>query len=108
MTATITFDAFRDSLSGAEPPDVAPALRALWWDGRGEWDRAHAGAQAKGGGADADRVHAYLHRKEGDLANARYWYNRVGRAMPAGSLEEEWAELVRGLLGAPGERGQGL
>jgi hypothetical protein len=101
MTATMTFEAFRASLRDAEPPEVAPALRALWWDAKGEWDHAHGAAQEKGGGADADRVHAYLHRKEGDLANARYWYNRVGAAMPSGSLEEEWAELARSLLGPP-------
>jgi hypothetical protein len=102
MTAQMTFDAFRDSLRGTEPPELGPALRALWWDGKGDWDRAHDAAQEAGGGTDADRVHAYLHRKEGDLANARYWYSRVRSAMPAGSLDEEWSELVRGLLDRPG------
>ena len=43
-------------------------------------------------------VHAYLHRKEGDLANAGYWYARAGRSMPAGTLAAEWRDLVGELL----------
>lgn len=62
-------------------------------------DRAHDAAQ-EDGGREYSRVHAYLHRKEGDLSNAGYWYSRAGEAMPSGSLEEEWAELVQRLLAA--------
>jgi len=43
-------------------------------------------------------VHAYLHRKEGDLSNAGYWYARAGRAMPVGTLEAEWRALAEELL----------
>jgi hypothetical protein len=96
----MTVAAFRASLSGTEPPKLNAALRALWWDGKGDWDRAHEAAQ-EGAGPDGDWVHAYLHRKEGDLSNARYWYSRVGRTMPAGSLDEEWMDLVQSLLGRP-------
>ena len=43
-------------------------------------------------------VHAYLHRREGDLANAGYWYRRAGRDPGQGELEQEWAEIARALL----------
>jgi hypothetical protein len=54
-------------------PDWDEALQALWWDARGEWERAHALAQINEGDPRSAWVHAYLHRKEGDLSNAAYW-----------------------------------
>ncbi len=91
-------DIFRRSLKDPAPPaGMAPPLRALWWDARGDWARAHEAAQAEDGPAGA-WVHAYLHRKEGDLANARYWY-RAARQPPAeGPLEEEHAAILAALL----------
>jgi hypothetical protein len=68
-----------------------PALAALWWQARGDWARAHEAAQADEG-ADAAWVHALLHREEGDLGNADYWYRRAGKRRPAGALREEWEE----------------
>jgi hypothetical protein len=89
--------AFRASLAGADPPQgLAPAAQALWWDGRGDWERAHACVQAAQD-REAAWVHAYLHRKEGDLGNAGYWYRSARRPVAAGSLEEEWEALVRAL-----------
>lgn len=82
------------------PPDGASgAVRALWRDARGDWDGAHAEAQADTG-RDGSWVHAYLHRKEGDVGNAGYWYSRAGRKPPPPSvtLEAEWAEIARELL----------
>ena len=70
---------------------------ALWYDGAGDWDKAHAVAQDING-PDGVHIHAYLHRKEGDQWNAQYWYNRAGRTMPDVSLEQEWAQLVREYL----------
>jgi hypothetical protein len=68
---------FRASLTHSSPPlNLSPALRALWLEARGDWDGAHDSAQADEGGA-GDWVHAYLHRKEGDLGNAAYWYRRA-------------------------------
>lgn len=96
MSTEFTIASFRDT--DTEPPELGPALRALWWDGKGDWNRAHAAAQ-EGDGEDCAWVHAYLHRKEGDLPNARYWYSRAGKPAPAGSLDEEWANLVGSLLG---------
>ncbi len=66
----MTPEAFRASLSEpAPPPGLSLALQALWWDARGDWDRAHDCAQ-EGEDAASSAVHAYLHRREGDLGNA--------------------------------------
>ena len=89
---------FRDTLKADEPPRrLGALLSALWHDGRGNWARAHEIVQGEKG-KTAARVHAYLHRKEGDLANADYWYNRAGAERPGGRLEAEWEELVRQFL----------
>jgi hypothetical protein len=94
----MTVDEFERSTAGAMPPDgLTPALTALWHDARDDWNRAHTVAQ------DIDDetgawVHAYLHRKEGDLGNAGYWYRRAGRPPASGDLTEEWRQIVRALL----------
>lgn len=74
-----------------------PILAALWWDGKGNWNKAHDQVDHLPG-KDAARVHAYLHRKEGDLWNADYWYRQAGIARPNQSLEQEWESLVRYFL----------
>lgn len=71
-------------------------LQALWWDAKGNWDRAHRLVQNEET-QEAARVHAYLHRKEGDEWNAGYWYRRSGESFFRGSLEEEWEFLVKRL-----------
>jgi hypothetical protein len=95
----MTPDALRHSTrtEAEPPPGLSGPLRALWWDARGDWDRAHAAAQ-DGEDADSAWVHAYLHRKEGDLANADYWYRRAGRNRPAETLEAEWAAIAATFL----------
>lgn len=93
-------DAFRTSLTEAAPPQgLSLPVQALWWDAKGDWDKAHECAQADPGQVSS-AVHAYLHRKEPDLANAQYWYNRAGRSPASGSLESEWDALARELLPA--------
>jgi len=89
---------FRESLAGAKPPaGLGAPLAALWHAGRGDWDRAHRIAMdAKG--RDGAWVHAYLHRQEGDLDNARYWYRKAHRPEATGTPEEEWAAIVATLL----------
>ena len=74
-------------------------MQALWHDARGDWEGAHGCAQDDHSAAGS-WVHAYLHRKEGDLGNAGYWYSRAGRKMPAAAvtLDAEWADLARVLL----------
>jgi hypothetical protein len=92
--------AFRASLAAAAPPATASLpLQALWWDAKDDWNRAHECAQADPGTAAA-LVHAYLHRKEPDPANARYWYNRAGRQPATVGLEQEWEALAAELLAA--------
>jgi hypothetical protein len=94
----VTLDDFRSSLAAAAPPGSLPlALRGLWWDAKGDWAQAHECAQEQDDEAGA-WVHAYLHRKEGDLGNAGYWYRRARKAMPEGTLEAEWAAIARALL----------
>ena len=92
---------FKHSLSSDAPPDnLSLALSALWWDARGDWEKAHECAQAQDDAAGA-WVHAYLHRKEGDASNAGYWYQRAGRRPTAEPLEQEWETIARTLLGQP-------
>ena len=94
-----TIDAFRSSLSAAAPPaEVGPALQALWWAAKGDWDNAHKVCQNHEDSADVNWVHAYLHRQEGDLRNAGGWYKRAGKEMPTGELEEEWTGLAAEFL----------
>lgn len=82
----------------ADPAALGAPLRALWHDIRGDWDRAHDVCQ-QARSRDGDWVHAYLHRKEGDLGNAGYWYARAGRAMPpeSVSLDEERGLIIEAL-----------
>ncbi|HTV21476.1 MAG TPA: hypothetical protein VMG12_22465 [Polyangiaceae bacterium] len=93
------FDTFKASLGGAAPPSgIAVLLRALWFDANGDWDEAHRIAQDVET-SDGARVHAYLHRKEGDLPNARYWYRSAGVAVESGGLDREWEKLARDFAG---------
>jgi len=48
--------------------------------------------------ADAAWVHAYLHRVEGDLGNAGYWYRRAGRPAADDAVEAEWERIAFTLL----------
>jgi hypothetical protein len=88
-------DEFINSLGlSSPPPTVSPLLQALWFDAKGDWEAAHDIAQSKEGTRDYDRLHAYLHRVEGDTWNANYWYRRAGATMPESTLKEEWRSLV--------------
>ena len=95
----MTLDAFLESLSTAEPPALPPPLRALWFDAKGDWNAAHKCVDDKSDPGSM-WVHAYLHRKEGDLSNAAYWYRRAGREPCSGALDQEWREIAEALLGA--------
>jgi hypothetical protein len=93
--------AFRASVETAAPSDhLSQALQALWYDAKGDWQTAHEHAQAQDDTVGA-WVHAYLHRREGDLANADYWYRRAGRPTATESLEAEWETIATALLGLP-------
>ena len=95
----MTVETFRRTLSDAAPPGgLNLAQQALWWAGKGDWDRAHECVQQREGDPACDGVHAYLHRVEGDLANAGYWYRRAGRPVATTSLQDEWNALTEELL----------
>jgi hypothetical protein len=88
-------DDFRNA--PAEPRHLPAALRALWHAARGDWDEAHRIAQDVEDEAGA-WVHAHLHRQEGDLSNAAYWYRRARQPIPSDSLALEWERIARTLL----------
>jgi hypothetical protein len=90
-------DDFKTSLAEQQPHAGFPApLAALWWDAKGDWTRAHALVDELET-VDGMAVHAYLHRKEGNAANADYWYARAGRGFHRPALEAEWVALVEGI-----------
>ena len=94
----MTMAEFKASMKQAKPlASLAPALAALWWAGKKEWDKAHRIVMNEGG-KDCAWVHAYLHRRDGDLDNARYWYRQAGRSVATGSLAEEWTKIAAALL----------
>jgi hypothetical protein len=94
----MTLEQFTASLAQNTPPSqLTPVLRALWHDARGDWNEAHRLAQ-DADDRDGAWVHAYLHRKEGDLGNAGYWYRRAGQAPASDSLHDEWTRITAALL----------
>ena len=89
-----------DAGAEARPPaELSPALAALWHLARDEWDAAHHAAQSDRS-RDGSWVHAHLHRVEGDLANAGYWYRRADRPASEAGLDAEWEEIAAALLAA--------
>jgi len=94
-------DSFVGSLDrNAPPPAATPMLRAVWHGLRGDWNAAHELAQAQDD-AEGAWVHAWLHRIEGDLGNADYWYRRAGRPSRRGDTREEGLEIARALMRSP-------
>jgi hypothetical protein len=92
------FQLFKKSLDNNEPPGGASIyLKALWYDAKQQWEKAHKLIQDIDD-RNAAWIHAYLHRKEGDISNADYWYRRAGKTRPAGSLGKEWEEIVTALI----------
>jgi len=90
--------AFQASVKAEAPPkQVGPALKALWHAAKGDWETAHNLVQSDKTEAAA-WVHAYLHRVEGDLENARYWYDNAGRPEATESLQKEWCQIAEALL----------
>jgi hypothetical protein len=89
---------FKNSLANTKPPaGLSAALAGLWWAAKDDWDRAHE-LVMDDDGADCAWVHAYLHRVEGDLDNARYWYHRARQKPAEGELAAEWATIAATLL----------
>lgn len=89
---------FKCSLSKSKPPSgFSTALTGLWWAGKDDWDKAHK-LVMDNDGPDCAWVHAYLHRVEGDLDNARYWYGQARRSPATGDLADEWTAIAAALL----------
>jgi hypothetical protein len=96
----MTLCEFKRALSRSTPPaGFSAALSALWWAGKDNWDKAHA-IVMDDGGEDCAWVHAYLHRVEGDLGNARYWYRQAHRPESKAAIAAEWDAMVTALLEA--------
>ena len=95
----MTLTEFRKSLSLENPPTgLSLALGGLWWDAKDNWTKAHESAQQDEGPAGS-WVHAYLHRKQGDVSNAAYWYGRAKVPPSQSSFKNEWEEIATSLLG---------
>jgi hypothetical protein len=85
---------FKNSLRETEPSEELSVYgKALWWAGKGNWNKAHDLIQNLVD-KPASNIHAYLHRYEGDISNAHYWYSKANLKMPDQSLENEWEALV--------------
>jgi hypothetical protein len=96
--ASLALDSFETSTADPTPPaGLGRPLEALWHERKGDWHRAHELAQAEDG-PDGAWVHTYLHRIEGDLGNAAYWYRRAGRPVCDQPLPDEWRSIARALL----------
>lgn len=94
----MTLDEFKEQVSSDTPPtELSPALHALWLEAKGSWEGAHELVQRENDPASA-WVHAYLHRKEGDLSNASYWYARAQQKICKDSIDREWESIARALL----------
>ena len=93
----IDLQAFKASLEQESPPELPIPLLALWHEAKGDWNRAHELVQ-NDPTRESAWVHAYLHRKEGDLGNARYWYSRANRSPADGSFEAEWEQIAQAML----------
>jgi len=81
------------------PEELSPCLKALFWGRKGGWEASHDIANV----IDTPLgswIHAWLHRVEGDLSNASYWYRLAGRPDATGELENEWEELAEAALAA--------
>ncbi len=97
----MTLDNFKATLAQSNPPaGLTVPLLALWLDGKDDWDGSHDALQGQPDGNGSAWVHAYLHRKEGDPANAGYWYRRAAQPESTATLAEEWDAIATALLAA--------
>lgn len=93
------YEEFLNTVNAENHPskELSVQLRSLWYDKKGDWQSAHDLIDHLEDQSSA-HVHAYLHRVEGDIRNARYWYNRAEEPFFEGSLLEEWETLVKYFL----------
>lgn len=94
----MNYEEFIASLKKPLPPaEINDYLKSLWFEKNGSWEKSHNIAQDIET-ETGSRIHGYLHRREGDNGNARYWYNRAGRPFPSVSMDKEWEEMVKEFL----------
>ena len=94
----MTLKTFIEGIEANEPPNgISVQIKALWYDGKGDWHKAHSLVDQLNDSSSA-LIHAYLHRKEGDIWNADYWYSRAKSSRPDVTLDEEWETLVERFL----------
>ena len=94
----MTYDEFILNIeSNDQPPNLPLYLQALWYDAKGDWHKAHSLIDSLDD-FNSCWVHAYLHRKEGDISNADYWYRRAGKQRPAVSVQDEWKQITMLLI----------
>lgn len=98
MSLPKDFAEFQIALQNKAPDHNWPeVLKALWYDAKGDWQRAHELVDPSSEPM-AKWIHAYLHRKEGDEWNAGYWYRLAGKKFSKMALEEEWQTLVEKII----------
>ncbi len=98
MSLPNDFIEFQETWVENQPdPEWPIALKALWYDAKGNWHTAHELVDGPGVPM-AKWVHAYLHRKEGDQWNAGYWYRQAAKPFPKIELAEEFRVLVNEVL----------
>ena len=89
---------FIQSIKEESPPEgLSEPLEAMWHAHKGDWERAHNIAQSISSELGS-WIHAYLHRVEGDLGNAGYWYRRSNRPSHSGSTDAEADEIINSIL----------
>ena len=95
----MTIDEFTQSIQTQANPSsfLPPALQALWYQKKENWHQAHQIVQ-NASDADSAWVHAYLHRQEGDIHNAQYWYKRSGKPESKIAISQEWEQIANELL----------
>ncbi|QES91024.1 hypothetical protein E0W69_018615 [Rhizosphaericola mali] len=92
------FSSFLQSLNNHQPTeDFSAELQALWWIRKDQWNIAHDMVQNLSS-KNAALIHALLHKIEGDIWNANYWYANANSNNPNISIEKEWENLVKKIL----------
>ena len=79
--------------------EIKELIKALNLVRDGDWEGAHQIVQSREDRI-ASRIHAHLHRVEGDDGNAGYWYRRAGEAFPNLTLEQEWQAIYDEINGS--------
>jgi hypothetical protein len=92
------YDNFIDLTKESEPSDKLFGIHlAIWYAVKHNWDRSHNIVQDINS-KNAYWIHAYLHRVEGDISNAHYWYNRAGMEPFYESLDSELNDIIQSVF----------